>query len=183
MQFRLIAATALVALASQGCYRPMYAPPYSSQGYPIGGGYPGPIQTTVPGQPYAPGTTFPPGGSIPPGGIPTYQNQPMMNGAPGYNPATGPSATRPVPAYGDAPSANNQFQTPEATGARELGFAPRGPGILQTAGAEPTYAAPNEFAPANPAPMSGGFLEPSPTPATVTSDNFDGGNSGPTTFN
>lgn len=186
MELRLIAAIALVAFVSQGCYRPMYSPPYSSQGYPMGGGYPGPIQTTVPGQPYAPGGSIPPGGIYQQnGGMPTYGNQPSFNGAPPYNPPMGgPSATRPVPTYGDAPSANQQFQQPETTGGTPLGYAPNSDGFMQTAGVAPTAAAPNEFAPANALPLTQpNFGEPMPTRAAVTSDNFEGGNSGPTSFN
>ena len=173
MELRLFAAASLVALVSQGCYRPMYAPPYSSQGYPIGGGYPGPIQTTVPGQPYMPGTMGAPGSVQPGGGMPTYQTPTP------YNPTTGPSAGNPVPTYPDAA----QFQPPDTTGGRPLGFAPAGDGLLQTAGAARMAAQPNQFEPANAAPLAQPtFAEPSPTPATVTSDNFEGGNS-PTTYN
>jgi len=179
MERRLLAAASLVALAFQGCYRPMYAPPYSSQGYPIGSGYPGPIQTTVPGQPYVPGGSMPPGGMQPMngGGMPTYGAPPT------YNPNTiGPSAANPVPTYPDAPSA--QFQTPETTGGRELGFAPASnAGLLQTAGTAPFAAQPNQFPASNAMPLTEPtFAEPSQVPSTVTSDNFEGGNS-PTTFN
>jgi hypothetical protein len=172
MQRRWIAA-GLMLLAAQGCYRPMYAPPYSSQGYPMGG-YPGPIQT-APGQPYMPGTTYPsyPSTTTPPtggGGVPTYNN------APNYNPAiTNPSATRPVPTYGDAPSANSQFQQPETTGGNPLGYAPNADALMQTAGTAPATA-PNPFgggADAVPLNGQGGV------PTTVTSDNFEGGNGAP----
>jgi hypothetical protein len=176
MELRLIAAASLVAFAAQGCYRPMYSSPYGgypSQGYPVGGGYPGSIQTTVPGQPYAPGTMMPmgtPGGA---GSVPTYPSNPT------YNPNTGgPSATNPVPMYKDA----QQFQAPDTGGGRELGYSPGGNGLIQTAGTTPAPAEPNQFAPSNPAPMfAQPTFEPTPTPATVTSDNFEGGNS-PTTF-
>ncbi|HVJ68180.1 MAG TPA: hypothetical protein VM510_09365 [Caulifigura sp.] len=182
MQLRLIAAAGLVAIASQGCYGPQYAPPYSSQGYPVGA-YPGPIQTTVPGQQYAPGGTVMPQG----GGVPTYSNPPagFNSGAPAYNPGAGPSATKPVPMYGDAPSASNYQMPTETSGARELGFAPvGGNGLIQTAGAAPTPAAPNPFAGGNAAPLSQPtFAEPTSAPTTISADNFEGGNSGPTTFN
>jgi hypothetical protein len=174
MELRLIAAASLVALVSQGCYRPMYAPPYSQQGYPIGGGYPGPIQTTVPGQPYVPSTTMPPGGFQPStGGPPTYGAPPT------YSPTIGPSASNPVPYPKDAA----QFQPPETSGGRELGFAPVGSGLMQTAGTTAMATQPNQFEAANAAPLAQPtFAEPAPTPAPVTSDNFEGGNS-PTVFN
>jgi len=182
MELRLIAAASLVAFAAQGCYRPMYSSPYGgypSQGYPVGGGYPGSIQTTVPGQPYAPGGGMP-AGSYPPGampmnsggGLPTYGN-------PTYNPATGPSASNPVPNYNDAA----QFQPPDTTGGKELGFAPAGNGFLQTAGTAPMAAQPNQFPPGDAQPLSQPTFAPSSgTPTTITSDNFEGGNS-PTSFN
>ncbi len=182
MELRYIAAAAVVVLTSQGCYRPMYGSPYASPAYPMGGSYPGPIQTTVPGQPYMPGSSIPPGGAYPMnGGIPTY-GQPGFNSAPTYNPPMGgPSATRPVPTYGDAPSANNQFMQPDTAGGRELGFAPSGNDFLQTAGIAP---APNQFNSPGAMPLEQPYYgEASPTPATITSDNFEGGNSGPTTFN
>jgi hypothetical protein len=176
MELRIIAAASLVALAAQGCYRPMYSTPYGypSQGYPVGSGYPGSIQTIPPGQPYAPGTS--PQLSPQPGGtgVPTYP--------PTYSPTTtGPAAAVPVPTPRDAA----QFQPPvETQGGRELGFNPAANDFLRTAGTAPMAAEPNAFAPANPAPIAAQptFADPAPTPATVTSDNFQGGNS-PTTFN
>jgi hypothetical protein len=170
MELRIIAAASLVALAAQGCYRPMYAPPYgySSQGYPIGNGYPGSIQTTTPSQQYVPGTMPPM--NTQPGGIPTY------NTAPG-----GPTTAVPVPPGRDAAT----FQAPiETQGGRELGFAPAGSGLIQTAGTAPAFP-PNQFAPADAQPMAAQptFAESAPTPApnTVTSDSFQGGDS-PTVF-
>jgi hypothetical protein len=183
MERRFIAA-AVLALALQGCYRPMYAPPYSSQGYPIGGGYPGSMYTTPQGQPYMPG------GSIPPSSMPLQNGGPTMynnNNATPYNPApgAGPSAVRPVPMYGDTPSANNDFQQPTTnSGVNPIGYA-AGDGFTRSAGAAPSVA-PNEFPGAGAIPLTGSapFPQPAPTPApTITSDNFEGGNAGPTSFN
>lgn len=177
MQFRLIAAAGLVAIASQGCYSPMA--PYPSQGYPVGS-YPGPMQTTVPGGQYVPGAM--PGGSIPQGGVPTYGAPASgFNSAPPYSPGTGPSATKPVPTYGDAPSA---YQMPDTRGARQMGFTAGGDGAIQTAGGVPTPAQPNPFATGGASPMpQPGFSMPSAAPTTISADNFQGGNDSPTTFN
>jgi hypothetical protein len=174
MELRIIAAASLVAIAAQGCYRPMYSSPYGypSQGYPVGNGYPGSIQTTVPGQQYVPSTTMPPG-SMPMngGGMPTYSPS-----------STGPSANSSVvvPSPRDAA----QFVPPDTTGGRELGFNPGANDFLRTAGTAPMTAEPNPFAANNAAPIAAQptFADPTPRPATVTSDNFQGGNS-PTTFN
>jgi hypothetical protein len=117
-----------------------------------------------------------PPGSIPPnsGGIPTY-------GTPTYSPGTGgPSAAVPVPTPRDAA----QFVAPETSGGRELGFNAGANDFQRTAGTAPMTAEPNPFAANNPAPLAAQptFADPSPTPTTVTSDNFQAGNS-PTTFN
>ena len=176
MELRIIAAASLVAFAAQGCYRPMYSSPYGypSQGYPINNGYPGSMQMSTPGQPYAPGT-MPPMNTQPGGGMPTYGPQPGS-----------PSASNSVVVPNPRDAA--QFQPPaEAQGGRELGFAPVDNGFLRTAGTAPAaFPPPNQFAPAEAQPLVAQptFADPAPTaaPTTVTSDNFQGGNS-PTTFN
>jgi hypothetical protein len=172
MELRIIAAASLVALAAQGCYRPMYSSPYGgypSQGYPVGSGYPGSFQTPA-GQPYVPSTMPPTGAPMGGGSIPTY-------GTP-YNPgAGGPSANSSVVVPNPRDAA--QFQPPETSGGRELGFNPGANDFLRTAGTAPRAAEPNPFAANNAAPIAAQptFADPSPTPATVTSDNFTGGNS------
>jgi hypothetical protein len=173
MSLRLIAAAGLVAIASQGCYGPMYNPPYSSQGYPVGP-YPGPIQTTVPGGQYAPGS-MPGGTSMPQGSpVPTYGAPSGFNNAPTYSPSTGPSAARPVPDY----------QMPDTRGAREMGFTAGGNGLIQTAGGAPMPAEPNPFSSGSAAPLQQPApVDPGSAPTTISADNFQGGNSGPTTYN
>lgn len=185
MELRLIATVGMLALASQGCYRPMYNQPYgggySSQGYPIGNGYPGPIQTTVPGGSYAPGGSIPPGG-VPynsGGGVPTYQN----NAQP-YSPgASGPSANKPVPTYGDGPSAKGFQNGDQSQGGNPLGYAPAASDFMQTAGVAPDNA-PNAFSGTARPLAAEQFIPPTQTPApTITSDNFEGGGGAQPTFN